>query len=397
MSGPLAGISIVDLSSVGMGPYATQMLADMGADVIKVEAPSGDPFRAVDPARNPGMGAPFLNLNRNKRSIALDLKQPSERAILDGLLDRADVFVSNTRPQALAKLGLDYPTVSASRPGLIYCGLNGFSEAGPYAGRPAFDDIIQAMSGLAWLQGQNRQEPTYVNTIIADKVTGLAAVGAITMALFERERSGLGQAIEVPMFEFMTSFNLIEHMSGATFDPPTETAGYARVLSPDRRPYRTLDGHVSLLPYTTAHWRRFFIAAGRPDFADAPDLLDAAARSRTIDLWYQRLAALVAERSTADWLALANEIDVPIAPLQSLDDVLADPHLAQIGMFRRDRHPTEGAVVTTGIPITFSRTPGSIRSLAPRLDEHRDEIVGELAADIARSRVARTAPANRRP
>ncbi|MFF0952767.1 CaiB/BaiF CoA transferase family protein [Rhizobium leguminosarum] len=377
MSGPLEGVRVIDLTTVGMGPYATQTLGDMGADIIKVEALDGDPFRDVAPSRHPKMGAAFLNLNRNKRSIALNLKLPEDkRAFLD-LLDDADVFVTNTRPQALRKLGLDFETMSTSRPRLIYCSLNGFSERGPYAGKPAFDDIIQAMSGLAWLQGRNQGEPAYVNTILADKVAGLAAAGAIGMALFERERSGLGQSVEVPMFELMVSFTLIEHMAGATFIPPTQAAGYDRVLSPHRKPYRTSDGFVSLLPYTSAHWQRFFEAAGRPELASDPELIDPAARSRTIDRWYQHLAQTVALRTTAEWLQLASSIDVPIAPVLSPDDLLADPHLAAVGLFKRDDHPSEGSVVTTGIPITFSRTPGDIRRLAPCLNEHREEILEE--------------------
>lgn len=383
MTGPLKGVRIVDLTSVGMGPYATQTLADMGADVIKVEAPGGDTFRHAAPARNPGMGAAFLNLNRNKRSIALDLKQEEDRAILLELLDRADVFVSNTRPQALAKLGLDYATLSRDRPRLIYCSLNGYSEKGPYAGRPAFDDIIQSVSGLAWLQGRNSADPAYANTIIADKVTGLGAVGAITMALYEREKSGMGQAIEVAMFEFMVSFNMVEHLGTATFRPNSGTNGYARVLSANRRPYRTADGYVSLLPYTTAHWQRFFSAAGRPEYAQDPELLDPAKRSAAIDLWYERLAEMVTFKTTAQWLALGAEIDIPIAPVNSLDDVLDDEHLRATGFFQRHDHPTEGAITSVGIPVAFSRTPGAIHTLARNLDEDRDAIVSELRENAA--------------
>jgi crotonobetainyl-CoA:carnitine CoA-transferase CaiB-like acyl-CoA transferase len=374
----MQGVMVVDMTTVGMGPYATQILGDMGAEIVKIETAEGDPFRDVDPSRNPKMGAPFLNLNRNKRSIVLDMRQEADRAHMFRLLDRADVFVSNTRPAGLQRLGLDAETLLADRPRLIHCSLVGFSERGPYAGRPAFDDIIQAMSGLAALQGHNGAEPAYVNTIIADKVTGLAASGAIAMALFERERSGRGQAVEVPMFEFMSAFTLVEHLSGATFSPETEGTGYDRVLSPDRRPYRTLDGHVSVLPYTTAHWQRFFEAAGRPELMNDPDLVDPNARSRTIGRWYQLLAAVVAERTTAEWLDIAKATDVPMAPINSPKDLLDDPHLNAIGFFGADEHPTEGAVRTLGIPIQFSRTPGSIRNLAPELDGDRAELLAEI-------------------
>lgn len=380
LSGPLYGIKVLDLTTVGMGPYATQILGDMGADVIKVEGADGDPFRDVAPARHSKMGATFLNLNRNKRSIVLNVKDPADREVFFALLDDSDVFVTNTRPQALKKLGLDYASVSSSRTKLIYCGLNGFSEKGPYAGRPAFDDIIQALSGFAWLQGRNSDEPVYVNTIIADKVSGLMAAGAIAMALYERERSGFGQAVEVPMFEIMSSFALVEHLSGATFDPPLQPAGYDRVLSPNRKPYRTLDGYVSLLPYTSAHWQRFFAAADRPDLACDPELVDPSSRSRSINKWYEHLAATVAKRTTEEWLQLASKIDVPIAPVLSPEEILSDEHLAEFGLFSRDHHPSEGPITTTGIPVTFSRTPGDIRRLAPNLNEHCAEILEEIQA-----------------
>lgn len=380
MTGPLSGVRLIDLTTIGMGPYATQMLGDMGADVIKVEAPEGDPFRDIEPSRNAKMGAPFLNLNRNKRSIVLDLKQADDHAKLLDLLADADVFVSNVRPNALARRGLDYAALAERFPRLIHCSLTGFSEDGPFAGRPAFDDIIQAMSGLAALQGHNSSGPEYVNAIIADKVAGLAAAMAISMALFERTRSGKGQAIEVPMFEFMVSFNQIEHLAGAIFRPASDGAGYARVLSPNRRPYRTLDGYISLLPYSSAQWIRFFELAGRPELAEAADLVDPNLRSRMIDGWYEVLAAVVAERTTEAWLDLLADADIPMAPIRSLDELMNDPDLVASGLFLHQRHETEGDLLGAGLPLRFSRTAGSIRRLAPRLDEHRGEILAEASA-----------------
>ena len=379
MPGPLAGIRVVDMTTVVMGPYATQILGDMGADVVKVEPPAGDVFRHAAPMRNPGMGAAYLNLNRNKRSIALDLKRDADRATMLELLDRADVFVSNARPQALRKLGLDYETLRARNPRLVFCGTYGFSEKGPYAGRPAFDDVIQAMSGLAALQGHNSEAgPEYVNTIVADKCTGLTAAYAIAMALYEREKSGLGQAIEVPMLETMVSFNLVEHLAGESFVPAASAMGYERVLSPHRRPYRTRDGFIGLLPYTDAHWKRFFELAaprhvGDPRFADAPS------RSRNIHALYEILADLVAQRTTAEWQALLEGADIPMAPIVTPAGLLEDEHLRATGFFASARHPSEGQVRTVGIPVTFSRTPGSIRRLAPKLDEHGDEVRAEAA------------------
>lgn len=369
--GPLAGVRVIDLSSVAMGPYATQILGDMGADVVKIEAEGGDVFRHVGPARHPGMGAPFLNLNRNKRSIVLNLKQPAQAEQLRELVRHADVFVSNVRPAAMARLGLDDASLRARNPRLIYCGAYGFSERGPYAGRPAFDDIIQAMSGLAAVQANAESgEPAYMNTIVADKTAGLTVAYAIAMALYERERSGLGQAIEVPMFETLTAFTLVEHLAGHTFEPPAGPMGYDRLLSSARRPYRTLDGFIALLPYTTAQWQRFFRLAGQPEMADDPRATDPALRSRHIHQLYGMLADLVARRSTAEWLALLAEADIPHAPVQPLEALLADPHLQQTGMFPPQAHPSEGALRTLGIATQFSRTPGSIRRAAPTLGQH---------------------------
>jgi crotonobetainyl-CoA:carnitine CoA-transferase CaiB-like acyl-CoA transferase len=374
MTGPLTGIRVIDLTSVGMGPYATQIMGDMGADVIKVESPEGDVFRHAAPYRHPGMGAAYLNLNRNKRSIVLDLKQTDQLQILLRLIAKADVFIYSVRPQAIRKLGLGYEVLSESNPRLIYCGVYGFSEAGPYAGRPAFDDIIQAMSGLAWLQGHNHPDgPQYVNTIVADKTAGLTAAWAIAMALFERERSGIGQAIEVPMFETMVSFNLIEHLAGETFRPAEGAMGYDRVLSPHRRPYRTKDGYIGLLPYTNAHWQRFFTIAAREELAADARFCDPSSRSRNIAELYRILSEIVAGKSTAEWAELLGKADIPMTTVLSPEDLLNEPHL-----FRDDMHPTEGPIRSIGIPVRFSRTPGAIQRLAPGLDEHRDEILAEL-------------------
>jgi crotonobetainyl-CoA:carnitine CoA-transferase CaiB-like acyl-CoA transferase len=258
----------------------------------------------------------------------------------------------------------------------------GFSEKGPYAGRPAFDDVIQAMSGLAALQGHNAEGgPEYVNTIMADKCAGLTAAWAIAMALYERERSGKGQSIEVPMFETMVSFNMLEHLAGKTFRPPTSAMGYERLLTPHRRPYKTLDGYIGLLPYTNAQWQRFFRLAGAPQFIDDARFANPVKRSENIDALYGILADLVSKRSTDEWLALLGDADIPMARILSPDEVLEDPHLAAIGFFAEAEHPSEGAVRTVGIPVTFSRTPGSVRRLAPRLDEHGEEVRGELSRD----------------
>lgn len=366
----------MDLTSVGMGPYCTQILADMGADVVKIESREGDVFRFAAPSKHHGMGATFLQLNRNKRALTLDVKHQADLATLRQLIEVADVFISNVRLQSLRKLGLAPEQLTAELPRLIYCGVYGFSARGPYADRPAFDDIIQAMSGSAALQGQGAA-PAYVNTIIADKTTGLTAAYAISMALYERERSGQGQAIEVPMFETMVSFNLIEHMGGNAFIPRQGEMGYERVLSPHRRPYPTRDGYIGLLPYTDKQWQRFFTLANAPQYLQEPRFATAAQRSRHINELYAILAELVQQRSTAEWVALLEDADIPMAPVAELEDLINDPHLKAIDFFPTAEHPTQGTIRMTDIPVRFSRTPGSIRSLAPQQDQDHEQVLND--------------------
>ena len=380
MSGPLTGVRVIDLTSVVMGPYATQIMGDMGADVIKVESPEGDVFRQFAPFRHRGMSAAFLNLNRNKRSVVVDLKDARGRETLQKLIAGADVFVTTVRPQAMRKLGLDYESLRETNPRLIQCGAYGFSEDGPYAGRPAFDDIIQAMCGIAALEGHNRPDgPKYAKTIFADKTVGFVVAYSVAMALYERERSGLGQAIEVPMFETMVSYTLIEHLAGETFCPPEGGMRYERILSPNRQPYRTRDGYLSVLPYTTPQWVRFFEAVGRPDLATDPRVTDPPTRGEHINELYRILAEILAQRTTAEWCDLFKDADIPMTPVLSPEDLIDDEHLKETGFFTQCHHPSEGEIRLLGIPVSFSRTPGAVRRMAPRLDEHREEILRELA------------------
>ena len=379
MSGPLSGIRVIDLTAVVMGPFATQILGDQGADVIKVEAPEGDVFRYVTPFRHEGMSAAFLNLNRNKRSIALDLKQATDKQVMLDLLKTADVFVTTVRPQAMRKLGLDFESVRTLNPRLIYCGAYGFSETGPYAGRPAFDDIIQAMSGLAELQGRSHPDgPQYAATIFADKTVGITVAYAVAMALYERERSGLGQFVEVPMFETMVAFTMVEHLAGETFCPPEGGTGYERLLSEHRRPYRTKDGFIGLLPYTTKQWQNFFTVAGKPEMIDDPRVTDPTIRGQNVSELYRMVTELIAERTTEEWVAQLSAVDVPITPVLSPDDLLHDEHLQALNFFPHEQHPSEGEIRAIGIPVHFARTPGDIRHHAPQLDEQRAEILQEL-------------------
>jgi formyl-CoA transferase len=386
MTGPLAGIRVLDLTTVLLGPYATQILGDMGADVIKVEAPGGDPTRALGPARNPGMGAVFLNINRNKRSLALDLKQATARQALLRLAGSADVFLHAMRPRAIARLGLAYDDLAAVRPSIIYCGAYGFSAAGPYGDKPAYDDMIQAAAGLAGLRAKVNGTPSYAPTAIADKITGLHVAYAVSMALFHRERTGEGQEIEVPMFESIVSFTMPEHIYGETFDPPMGGMGYPRQLSPDRRPYRTSDGWIGVLPFTDRQWSAFFAVAGRDDLASDARYASLEARTANIDALYADLSAIVAGRTTAEWMDDLDAASVPVMPVNAPEDLPTDPHLSATGFWRWLDHPSEGRIRAMDVPVHFSASPGEIRRLAPRLGEHSAEILRE--AGLADEEVA---------
>lgn len=377
--GVLSGIRVLDLSSVLMGPYATQALAEMGADVVKVEAPDGDVIRHVGPERHPGMGALFLNSNRGKRSLCLDLKRPEAHAALLAVLGRCDVLVHNLRPQALARLGLDYASLAAAHPRLLHVSLTGFGQDGPYAGRPAYDDLIQGACGLsAWMAVAGDGTPRYVPTALADRVVGLTAVGAICAGLLQREREGRGQAVEVPMFETMAALVLSDHLGGRTFQPPLPGDGYRRLLSPYRRPYRTRDGHVCALVYTDRHWRSFLEAIGLDDLP-VHDARFASFASRTahIDHVYAFLQERFLERTSAQWLELLERIDVPAMPMHDLDGLLADPHLAATGFFQQLEHPSEGALLATASPVRWSGGPAPAVRPAPRLGADGVEVLRE--------------------
>lgn len=374
---PLAGIRILDFTSVVLGPYATQILGDLGADIIKIEPPEGDITRNIAPFRNPGMGALFLNTNRNKRSLAIDLKAERGRAAIMRLAANADGLIHSMRPQAMRRLGLDYEALRSINPRLVYCGAYGFAEGGRYAGKPAYDDIIQSASGLAWLQGVNQDAPRYINSVVADKVTGLTVVYAVTAALLQRERTGVGQFIEVPMFETLVSFLMPEHLAGATFSPRLGTPGYNRLLAPYRRPYATRDGYIAVLPYTTEQWRRFLALVGRPEVLQDPRFADPASRSKNIAALYEIVSEFVRQKTTAEWMAALDEADIPSMQVKSLDDILDDPHLAEIGFFETMRHPSEGELRVVAPPVRFGGAASPRPRPAPRLGEHSREILLE--------------------
>ena len=367
MSGPLHGIRVLDLSTVLAGPYATQIMGDMGAEIVKIEPPQGDIMRSVNPSRSLGMGAAFLNCNRNKSSLCLDLKLASDRDRLLQMVPHFQVMVINMRPAAAARLGLSFEAIHARNPTLIYCSIVGYGQDGPYRDRPAYDDIIQAAAGWASMEQQGGREPRYAPTIVADKTTALYAVGAINAALLHRERTGEGQYVEVPMFELMASFLLVEQLGGRTFVPPEGPSGYSRLLSPHRRPYRTADGYLSVMPYTGAHWSRFFATAGRHEWAEEARQLSDKDRAGMINELYERLAQILMERKNDEWMEMLIGADIPCTPVNSVDDLLVDTHLQAVGFFVKTDHPTEGPMLGTRPPIHFSRTPCEVAGLAPAL------------------------------
>jgi len=397
MAGALDGIRVLDLTAVVLGPLATQILGDYGADVVKVEPPEGDLIRTNGVSLHPGMSSIFLTLNRNKRSVALDLKKPESAAVMRRLIAWADVLVTNMRPAAMARLGLGYEAAAAINPRLVYCASPGFGQDGPDRARPAFDDVIQAGCGLAALVSEGHDEPLLVPSLIADKTTGMAVVNAVLAALFHRERTGRGQYVEVPMLEVMTAFTLAEHMGGMAFVPTAGPAGYKRITAGGRKPMPTKDGHIAMLPYTAAHWRAFFAAVDRLDVFERLGVADRHTRNANIQQIYRELAAITATRSSAEWLALCEEKDIPATAITALDDLPDHPHLRAVGLFEEVAHPTEGRTRQMRPPIRFSDSPASIRRQAPSLGEHSDEVLAELGFAEADRAALAAAGALRRP
>ena len=377
MSGPLDGVRVIDMTMNVMGPYASQILGDMGADVCKVEPPEGDTLRGIGPSRSQGMGPYFLNLNRNKRSLVLDLKRPDGGDVLRRMLAKADVLLYSFRPKAMARLGASYADVSAINPGIIYCGAFGYGQSGPYADRPAYDDLIQAAIGLPVLQARGAGEPAYVAVALMDRVVGLMSASSIGMALYHRERTGQGQAIEAPMFESMTEFVMGDHLYGETFDPPLGPVGYVRMMDKNRKPYPTKDGHIGVLVYNDKHWRRFFEALNRPDMAADERYTTIAGRTQNIGFLYSFLAETLLTRSTDEWLAFFAAADIPAMRLNTPAGLLEDEHMKAIDFFKLRDHPTEGRVRVMDIPQRWSRTQPEIKRLAPRLGQHSAEVLGD--------------------
>ncbi len=383
MPGPLDGVRIVDCTSVVLGPWAAQQLGDLGADVIKVEPPEGDTTRQLGPRRHPNMAAFYLGCNRNKRSVVLDLKQPAGKRALFRLAEGADVLMHNFRPEPAARLGFSYEVFDRINPRLIYVAMYGYRAGGPSGSKAAYDDIIQAGAGFAALQTVVADAPRFMPTIVADKTSSNGVVSAVLAALYAREQSGVGQSVEVPMFETLVSFVMVEHLYGESFVPALDTPGYKRILNPQRRPYATKDGYLAILPYTDGHWREFCGLIDRPELLTDPRFLGIANRLANIEAYYSLLGEIARTRTNAEWFELLDTSNVPHGPVNTLDSLLSDPQLEATGFWKIVDHPTEGKLRMPDIPPRFSKTPPEIRRLQPRLGEHSVEVLREAGLSQA--------------
>ena len=374
-SGPLAGVLVVDVTAMVMGPYCTQIMADMGADVVKIEPPEGDNTRYISVGPEPGMSGVFVNVNRGKRSVVLDLRSDQGKTALRALTSEADVFIHSMRAKAIGKLGFGYEQVAALNPRIIYTNCYGYGRRGPNRDLPAYDDTIQAECGIPAVQEQLTGEANYVGTIMADKVAGLTALYATMMALFHRERTGEGQEVEVSMFETMASFMLVEHANGAMFDPPLGPAVYPRTVAPNRRPYRTSDGYIAALIYNDKQWNAFVDAVQPPWAGELYATLER--RARQIDTVYSLVAETLMQRTTGEWLALFRELEIPAAAMGTPAELFDNPHLNAVGLFETVDTPS-GKVRFPGVPTWFSRTPGRVAGPAPQLGADTAQVLEEL-------------------
>ncbi len=378
----LEGIRVVDLTSVVFGPYCTHILAELGAEVIKVEAPgAGDAFRwSGKAAATPGMSPGFMAINRGKQSVTLDLKTSDDLACMKALLDDADVFVLNVRGKAVERLGLDYAAVRAINPDIIYAHCVGFGQDGPYADLQAYDDVIQAATGTATLLPRVDGNPRarYLPSLIADKVAGLHAAYAVLAAIIHKLRTGEGQKIEIPMFEAFSHFMLLEHLAGQSFDPPNAPVGYFRQIDPDRQPFPTRDGFVSIVPYTDEAWPKMFGVLGNPEFLNDERFATRKARTVNLALLYREMARLTPAFTTAELIAKCHAAQIPAQPVRDIADIMNDPHLAATGFFSRQEHPSEGGYFAMEHPVRFAKPLESAKRHAPRLGEQSDRIRARL-------------------
>jgi crotonobetainyl-CoA:carnitine CoA-transferase CaiB-like acyl-CoA transferase len=392
-TGPLKGIRILDLTSVVNGAYATQILADQGAEVIKLEDPASGRSGGGDIMRRAGapasgtpddLGPIFVTVNRNKRSLVLDLRRDSARRAIARLIKSCDVFAASVRYDGLKRLGLSYEDVAAIRPDIIYVHAAGYGSDGPYAGEPAYDDLIQAASGMADIIPRTYGgEPRLLPTLVADKVSGLFMAQAVSAALFHRVRTGEGQFIEVPMFECITSFLMVEHYFGHVYEPPSGQYGYPRVINPNRKPFPTKDGYIGLLPYTDKQWDQFFEIAGFGKAASSdPRFCNFAARNANIRELYALVEQAAATKTTQEWIDALRPLSVPVIRLNRLEELENDPHLQAVNLFQPMQHPHAGSYKLVRPPVKFSRTPANIRRHAPRLGENTAEILAEVGMSM---------------
>lgn len=382
----LRGTRILDLTTILLGPYATQILGDFGADVIKVEPPEGDLLRYADAGRSEGMSAAYLNCNRNKRSIVLDLGKPEGMQALRRLIESADVFVHNMRPKTARKLGIAYEDVRRCREDIVYCYACGFGQQGRMADEPAYDDTMQAHSGLAFLNAGANGEPRYLPNTVCDKIGGLHLAVAILAGLASRRQAGEGVCIESPMFESMVSFLFVELLAGQTFEPPLGGVGYHRLTTPFRRPYRTKDGFASIIPYSTAHWQRFLKLIGRSDMLDDEKVTDPKKRSENIESLYRLIAEAAPRHTTAEWLRLLRSEDIPCAAVNRAEDLLRHPHLQDVGLFAAAEHPTEGSLRSIRSPFSVAGSVADADRHAPRLGGDGRDVLRE--AGFAEDQIA---------
>lgn len=383
-SGPLAGVRVIDMSTVVLGPYATLILGDLGADVIKIETGAGDIMRHAGKAPAAAMGPIYMALNRNKRSVKLNLRQEQAKEAMRRLLRSADVFFHNVRQGGIERLGFDYETVKALNPSIVYVHCVGYGSNGTYAGRQAYDDLVQAASGFADLLSQRDKiggkagEPTYMPSLIADKTAGLHAVYATLAALFHRQRTGEGQFVEVPMLETFTMFHLVENLYGRTFVPPTGRMAYTRSVNPNRRPYPTKDGYIAIVPYSDDQWAQFFEMGGRPGVMSEPRFATYEARTEHIGELYALIREVARTKTTEEWLKLLGEAHIPAMRYNRLEDVLEEEHLTSAGFFQTRTHPDVGDYVSMRHPVRFERSAASIGRDPPRLGADTEEVLRGL-------------------
>lgn len=377
--GPLDGIKVLDMSTVVLGPYAGQILGDLGAEVIRVESPQSDMTRWAGPSPHPGFGPMFMMCNRNKRSLCLDLKKDSAKDALRRLIPTVDVFLHNVRREGVARLGFDYDDVVKLKPDIVYVHAVGFGSDGPYAGRPAYDDIVQAAGGSASLNTMINpdEEPRYVPSLIADKVSGLHAAYATMAALVHKERTGEGQFVEVPMLESFASFLMVEHLNGHVYDPPLGDYGYHRVINYNRKPYRTKDGHICIMPYSAEQWRALFILGGVEIVDGDPRFTDMSAISAHFHELQAALVDIAPKRTSDDWIEKLSAADVPVMRVNRIDNLVDEPHLSAVDFFERHEHPSEGGYLSTRPPIKFEKSPASIRRDPPALGADNREVLAE--------------------